>query len=85
MRQDKNKKQDIHLSSLPLQRAQLEHKTANGMVQPEQTPKVINVVVDPQGQCAPENKATLSTSPSPFKMKPVGLQERYADASIRYN
>ncbi|KAJ7329818.1 hypothetical protein JRQ81_015992 [Phrynocephalus forsythii] len=75
-RQDKNKKQDIHLSSLPLQRAQTEHKTTSGTIHPEQAPKLINVVVDPQGQCTPENKATLSTTPSPFKMKPVGLQER---------
>ncbi|XP_053114051.1 receptor-type tyrosine-protein phosphatase R isoform X2 [Hemicordylus capensis] len=76
LRQEKNKKQEIHLSSIPLQRAQTEYKAANRMVQPEQAPKVVNVIVDPQGQAAPEIKPPLSASPSPFKMKPVGLQER---------
>ncbi|XP_048356747.1 receptor-type tyrosine-protein phosphatase R isoform X1 [Sphaerodactylus townsendi] len=75
-RQDKNKKQEIHLSSIPLQRPPSEYKLANRMVQPEQPPKVGNDTVDPQGQWAPELKPTLSASPSPFKMKPVGLQER---------
>ncbi|XP_077194917.1 receptor-type tyrosine-protein phosphatase R isoform X2 [Paroedura picta] len=75
-RQDKNKKQEIHLSSIPLQRPPSEYKVANRMVQPEQAPKVVNVPVDLQGQCASELKPTLSASPSPFKMKPVGLQER---------
>lgn len=46
------------------------------MVQPQQAPKVVNVIVDPQGQCAPEIRPPLSANPSPFKMKPVGLQER---------
>uniref|UniRef100_A0A8C6VMG1 protein-tyrosine-phosphatase n=1 Tax=Naja naja TaxID=35670 RepID=A0A8C6VMG1_NAJNA len=72
----KNKKQEIHLSSVPLQRTPSEYKTANRMVQPEQTHKVLNVVVDPHGQCTTEIKPPLSASPSPFKMKPVGLQER---------
>nr|XP_060633443.1 receptor-type tyrosine-protein phosphatase R [Anolis sagrei ordinatus] len=76
VRQDKQKKQEIHLSSVPLQKAPSEYKAANRMVQPEQAPKVVNVVVDPQGQCPPEFKSSLSASPSPFKMKPVGLQER---------
>nr|XP_028602791.1 receptor-type tyrosine-protein phosphatase R isoform X3 [Podarcis muralis] len=76
VRQDKNKKQEIHLSSIPLQRTPPEYKAANRMVQPEPAPKAVNVIVDPQGQCAPEIKPTLSTSPSPFKIKSVGLQER---------
>uniref|UniRef100_A0A8C4VFK1 protein-tyrosine-phosphatase n=1 Tax=Gopherus evgoodei TaxID=1825980 RepID=A0A8C4VFK1_9SAUR len=76
LQQDKEKKQEIHLSPIPLQTTRSEYKTANRMVQPEQAPKVVNVIVDPQGQCVPEIKPPLSASPSPFKMKPVGLQER---------
>ncbi|MEJ1277223.1 protein tyrosine phosphatase receptor type R [Cricetulus griseus] len=78
LRQDKEKNQEIHLSPIALQPAQSEAKTAHSMVQPEQAPKVLNVVVDPQGQCAPEIRTTTSSSvcPSPFKMKPIGLQER---------
>nr|XP_027784124.1 receptor-type tyrosine-protein phosphatase R isoform X1 [Marmota flaviventris] len=78
LRQDKEKHQEIHLSPIALQPAQSEAKTAHSMVQPEQVPKVPNVVVDPQGRCTPEIKASTSTSvcPSPFKMKPIGLQER---------
>uniref|UniRef100_A0A2K6F7B3 protein-tyrosine-phosphatase n=1 Tax=Propithecus coquereli TaxID=379532 RepID=A0A2K6F7B3_PROCO len=78
LRQDKEKNQEIHLSPVTLQPAQSEAKTVHSMVQPEQAPKVLNVVVDPQGRCTPEIKATTSTSvcPSPFKMKPIGLQER---------
>ncbi|XP_042648814.1 receptor-type tyrosine-protein phosphatase R isoform X2 [Tyto alba] len=74
LRQEKEKKQEIHLSPLPLQTSQ--SKITNSMVQPEQAPKVVNVVVDPQGQCVPELKPPLCASPSPFRMKPVGLQER---------
>ncbi|XP_069629874.1 receptor-type tyrosine-protein phosphatase R isoform X2 [Haliaeetus albicilla] len=76
LRQEKEKKQEIHLSPLPLQTSQSEYKTTNSMVQPEQAPKVVSVVVDPQGQCVPELKPPLCASPSPFRMKPVGLQER---------
>ncbi|XP_029062228.1 receptor-type tyrosine-protein phosphatase R [Monodon monoceros] len=76
LRQDKEKNQEIHLSPIALQPAQAEAKTANSMVQPEQVPKVLNVVVDPQGQYTPEIKATTSVCPSPFKIKPIGLQER---------
>ncbi|XP_005358102.1 receptor-type tyrosine-protein phosphatase R isoform X2 [Microtus ochrogaster] len=78
LRQDKEKNQEIHLSPIALQPAQSEAKTAHSMVQPEQAPKVLNVVVDPQGQCTPEIRTATSTSvcPSPFKMKPIGLQER---------
>ncbi|XP_026962827.1 receptor-type tyrosine-protein phosphatase R isoform X2 [Sagmatias obliquidens] len=76
LRQDKEKNQEIHLSPIALQPAQSEAKTANSMVQPEQVPKVLNVVVDPKGQYTPEIKATTSVCPSPFKMKPIGLQER---------
>ncbi|KAF6121313.1 protein tyrosine phosphatase receptor type R [Phyllostomus discolor] len=76
LRQDKEKNQEIHLSPLALQPAQSEAKTVNSMVQPEQAPKVLSVVVDPQGRYAPEIKATTSVCPSPFKMKPIGLQER---------
>ncbi|XP_068938030.1 receptor-type tyrosine-protein phosphatase R [Petaurus breviceps papuanus] len=76
LRQDKEKNQEIHLSPIPLQATQSDAKTVNSMVQPEHTPKVVNVIVDPQGRCTPEIKPALSSSPSPFKMKPVGLQER---------
>ncbi|XP_047285190.1 receptor-type tyrosine-protein phosphatase R isoform X3 [Homo sapiens] len=78
LRQDKEKNQEIHLSPITLQPALSEAKTVHSMVQPEQAPKVLNVVVDPQGRGAPEIKATTATSvcPSPFKMKPIGLQER---------
>ncbi|KAM5249213.1 receptor-type tyrosine-protein phosphatase R isoform 4-T4 [Hipposideros larvatus] len=76
LRQDKEKNQEIHLSPLTLQPAQPEAKTVNSMVQPEQAPKVLSVVVDPQGRYTPEIKATTSVCPSPFKMKPIGLQER---------
>ncbi|XP_007503106.1 receptor-type tyrosine-protein phosphatase R isoform X1 [Monodelphis domestica] len=76
LRQDKEKNQEIHLSPIPLQATQSDTKTVNSMVQPEHAPKVVNVIVDPQGRCTPEIKPAISTSPSPFKMKPVGLQER---------
>uniref|UniRef100_A0ABI7X1D3 protein-tyrosine-phosphatase n=1 Tax=Felis catus TaxID=9685 RepID=A0ABI7X1D3_FELCA len=76
LRQDKEKNQEIHLSPIALQPAQSEAKTVNSMVQPEQAPKVLNVVVDPQGRYTPEIKATTAVCPSPFKMKPIGLQER---------
>ncbi|XP_043303489.1 receptor-type tyrosine-protein phosphatase R isoform X2 [Cervus canadensis] len=56
--------------------AHSEDKTANSMVQPEQAPRVLSVVVDPQGQYPPEIKAATAVCPSPFKMKPIGLQER---------
>ncbi|KAB0365728.1 hypothetical protein FD754_009884, partial [Muntiacus muntjak] len=75
LRQDKEKNQEIHLSPIVLQPAHSEDKTANSMVQPEQAPKVLSVVVDPQGQYTPEIKATTAVCPSPFKMKPIGLQE----------
>ncbi|XP_072511476.1 receptor-type tyrosine-protein phosphatase R isoform X2 [Notamacropus eugenii] len=76
LRQDKEKNQEIHLSPIPLQATQSDTKTVNSMVQAEHTPKVVNVIVDPQGRCTPEIKPAISVSPSPFKMKPVGLQER---------
>ncbi|XP_075284330.1 receptor-type tyrosine-protein phosphatase R isoform X2 [Opisthocomus hoazin] len=76
LRQEKEKKQEIHLSPLPLKTSLSEYKTTNSMVQPEQAPKVVNVVVDSQGQCVPELKHPPCVSPSPFRMKPVGLQER---------
>ncbi|XP_074126649.1 receptor-type tyrosine-protein phosphatase R isoform X2 [Sminthopsis crassicaudata] len=74
LRQDKEKNQEIHLSSIPLQATQSDTKTVTSMVQPEHTPKMVNVIVDPQGP--PEVKPAISASPSPFKMKSVGLQER---------
>ncbi|XP_029811313.1 receptor-type tyrosine-protein phosphatase R [Suricata suricatta] len=76
LRQDKEKNQEIHLSPIALQPSQSEAKTVNSMVQPEQAPRVLNVVVDPQGRYTPEIKATNAVCPSPFKMKPIGLQER---------
>ncbi|XP_008255008.3 receptor-type tyrosine-protein phosphatase R isoform X1 [Oryctolagus cuniculus] len=78
LRQDKEKKQEIHLSPIALPPGQSEAKTPHSMVQPEQAPKVLNVIIDPQGQCTPEIKAAASASVchSPFKMKPIGLQER---------
>ncbi|XP_031795054.1 receptor-type tyrosine-protein phosphatase R isoform X2 [Sarcophilus harrisii] len=76
LRQDKEKNQEIHLSSIPLQATQSDTKTVTSMVQPKHTPKLVNVIVDPQGQCTPEVKPAISASLSPFKMKSVGLQER---------
>ncbi|XP_040845993.1 receptor-type tyrosine-protein phosphatase R [Ochotona curzoniae] len=78
LRQDKEKNQEIHLSPVTLPPGQPEAKTAHSMVQPEHAPKVLNVIVDPQGQCSAEIKAAASSSVchSPFKMKPIGLQER---------
>ncbi|XP_075409342.1 receptor-type tyrosine-protein phosphatase R [Tenrec ecaudatus] len=76
LRQDKEKNQEIHLSPIVLQPTQAEAKAVNSMVQPELTPKVLNVVVDPQGRCTPEVRAATAACPSPFKMKPIGLQER---------
>ncbi|KAI5282838.1 Receptor-Type Tyrosine-Protein Phosphatase R [Manis pentadactyla] len=76
LRQDKEKHQEIHLSPIALQPAQCEAKPGSSMVQPEQAPKVLNVVVDPQGRYTPEIKTTTTVCPSPFKMKPIGLQER---------
>lgn len=78
LRQDKEKNQEIHLSPIILQPSLSETKAGHSMVQPDQVPKILNVVIDPQGRCTPEIKATASTSvcPSPFKMKPIGLQER---------
>ncbi|XP_036856244.2 receptor-type tyrosine-protein phosphatase R isoform X3 [Manis javanica] len=76
LRQDKEKHQEIHLSPIALQPAQCEAKPGGSMVQPEQAPKVLNVVVDPQGRYTPEIKTTTTVCPSPFKMKPIGLQER---------
>ncbi|KAM4677202.1 receptor-type tyrosine-protein phosphatase R isoform 2-T2 [Discoglossus pictus] len=75
LRQDK-KKQEIHLSPLPVQPAQSEAKCASSMVHPEHLPKAVNVIVDPQYPGSFEIKPPLSAGPSPFKMKPVGLQER---------
>uniref|UniRef100_A0A8D1G1N6 protein-tyrosine-phosphatase n=1 Tax=Sus scrofa TaxID=9823 RepID=A0A8D1G1N6_PIG len=76
LRQDKEKNQEIHLSPIALQPVPSEAKIGNSMVQPEQAPKILNVVVDPQGQYTPEIKASTSVCPSPFRMKPIGLQER---------
>uniref|UniRef100_A0A452V5V9 protein-tyrosine-phosphatase n=1 Tax=Ursus maritimus TaxID=29073 RepID=A0A452V5V9_URSMA len=76
LRQDKEKNQEIHLSPVALPPAQSEAKAVSSMVQPEQPLKVLDVVVDPQGRHSPEIKATTSVCPSPFKMKPIGLQER---------
>ncbi|XP_054552735.1 receptor-type tyrosine-protein phosphatase R [Talpa occidentalis] len=76
LRQDKEKNQEIHLSPIALQPTQSEAKTVNSMVQPEQVQKALDVVVDPQGRHTPEIKTTTSVCPSPFKMKPIGLQER---------
>ncbi|XP_069484349.1 receptor-type tyrosine-protein phosphatase R isoform X2 [Ambystoma mexicanum] len=76
LRQYKEKNQEIHLSPIPVHAAHFEGKRACSMVQPERFPKAVNVTVDPQCQGSPEIKAPLSACPSPFKMKPVGLQER---------
>ncbi|KAM4748127.1 receptor-type tyrosine-protein phosphatase R isoform 2-T2 [Rhinophrynus dorsalis] len=73
--QDK-KKQEIHLSPLPVQSAQSEAKRASSMVHHEHIPKAVNVVVDPQCPGTFEIRPPVSAGPSPFKMKPVGLQER---------
>ncbi|MEE6480594.1 hypothetical protein FKM82_012616 [Ascaphus truei] len=75
LRQDK-KNQEIHLSPLPVQPTQSEAKSASSMVHPAHFPKAVNVVVDPQCPGTFEIRLPLSAGPSPFKMKPVGLQER---------
>ncbi|CAH2277887.1 receptor-type tyrosine- phosphatase R [Pelobates cultripes] len=75
LRQDK-KKQEIHLSPLPVQPTQSEAKCSSSMVQHEHPHKPVNVVVDPQCQGTCEIRLPVSAGPSPFKMKPVGLQER---------
>ncbi|XP_066447736.1 receptor-type tyrosine-protein phosphatase R isoform X2 [Eleutherodactylus coqui] len=73
--QDK-KTQEIHLSPLSVQPAQSEAKCSSSMVHPEHIPKAVNVIVDPQCSSNFELKLPVSAGPSPFKMKPVGLQER---------
>ncbi|XP_063783536.1 receptor-type tyrosine-protein phosphatase R isoform X1 [Pseudophryne corroboree] len=75
LRQDK-KKQEIHLSPLSVQPTQSEAKHLSSMVHPENIPKALNVIVDPQCPGTFEIKLPISAGPSPFKMKPVGLQER---------
>ncbi|XP_053317973.1 receptor-type tyrosine-protein phosphatase R isoform X2 [Spea bombifrons] len=75
LRQDK-KNQEIHLSPLPVQPTQSEAKCSGSMVHHARIPKAVNVVVDPQYQGTVEIKLPASAGPSPFKMKPVGLQER---------
>ncbi|XP_038612213.1 receptor-type tyrosine-protein phosphatase R isoform X1 [Tachyglossus aculeatus] len=72
LRQAKEKNQEIHLSPIPLQATQTETKTANTMVQPQLAPKVVN----PPNRGTSDIKPSISAGPSPFKMKPVGLQER---------
>ncbi|XP_066579784.1 receptor-type tyrosine-protein phosphatase R isoform X2 [Amia ocellicauda] len=74
--QYKPQSREIHLAPLPVQTKQPELKIANSMVQPERAPKPASASADPQCQSVPEIKPSLSASPSPFKMKPVGLQER---------
>lgn len=76
LRQYKEKNQEIHLSPIPVHTAHFEGKRACSMVQPERFPKSVNVNVDPLCQDSHEIKPPLSACPSPFKMKPVGLQER---------
>ncbi|XP_040265842.1 receptor-type tyrosine-protein phosphatase R [Bufo bufo] len=73
--QDK-KKQEIHLSPLSVQPTQSEAKRSSSMVHTVQIPKAVNVVVDPQCPGTFELRLPASAGPSPFKMKPVGLQER---------
>ncbi|XP_077324846.1 receptor-type tyrosine-protein phosphatase R isoform X1 [Lithobates pipiens] len=75
LRQDK-KNQEIHLSPLSVQPTQFEAKCSSSMVHPEHILKPVNVVVDPQCPSTFEIKLPVSAGPSPFKMKPVGLQER---------
>uniref|UniRef100_A0A6I8S3N7 protein-tyrosine-phosphatase n=1 Tax=Xenopus tropicalis TaxID=8364 RepID=A0A6I8S3N7_XENTR len=75
LRQDK-KNQEIHLSPLPAQPSPSQAKRPSSMVQHEHIPKAVNVIVDPQCQGTFEIRPPLSAGPSPFKMKPVGLQER---------
>ncbi|XP_038612214.1 receptor-type tyrosine-protein phosphatase R isoform X2 [Tachyglossus aculeatus] len=55
-----------------LMATQTETKTANTMVQPQLAPKVVN----PPNRGTSDIKPSISAGPSPFKMKPVGLQER---------
>ncbi|KAM9312776.1 receptor-type tyrosine-protein phosphatase R [Gastrophryne carolinensis] len=74
LKQDK-KNQEIHLSPFSVQPTQSEAKHPSSMVHPD-IPKAINVIVDPQCPGTFETKLSVTAGPSPFKMKPVGLQER---------
>ncbi|XP_043912942.1 receptor-type tyrosine-protein phosphatase R isoform X2 [Protopterus annectens] len=69
---DKTHSREIHLSPIPVCTTRAEVKPSNSMVQPELVHEAVSVNVDPQSQCLPDCKPC----PSPFKMKPVGLQER---------
>ncbi|KAG8439680.1 hypothetical protein GDO86_005744 [Hymenochirus boettgeri] len=75
LKQDK-KNQDIHLSPLRAQPTLSQAKHTSNMVHHEHIPKAVNVVVDPQCPGTFEIRLPVSAGPSPFKMKPVGLQER---------
>uniref|UniRef100_W5NHA0 protein-tyrosine-phosphatase n=1 Tax=Lepisosteus oculatus TaxID=7918 RepID=W5NHA0_LEPOC len=75
-RQYKEQSREIHLTPIPVHTKESQLKTANSMVQPELAPKPASIGADPQSQSTPEIKPCLSASPSPFRMKPVGLQER---------
>ncbi|XP_029453042.1 receptor-type tyrosine-protein phosphatase R [Rhinatrema bivittatum] len=74
--EDKEKNQQIHLSPLPVQATQCGAKRAGSMVQPEPASKAVNIIVGPPGRSTADAKPPVPASPSPFKMKPVGLQER---------
>nr|XP_006013571.1 PREDICTED: receptor-type tyrosine-protein phosphatase R-like [Latimeria chalumnae] len=75
-RRDKEQSREICLHPVPVQTPQTEVKTAGSMVQPQSTPKTVTVSLDSQNHSVAEIKPCLSASPSPFKMRPVGLQER---------
>ncbi|XP_039615845.1 receptor-type tyrosine-protein phosphatase R [Polypterus senegalus] len=70
-RQFKEQNREIHLAPIPIQTKKAEVKLANSMVQPEPTARE-----DTLCQSVPDIKPCLSASPSPFRMKPAGLQER---------
>uniref|UniRef100_A0A672TMG1 protein-tyrosine-phosphatase n=1 Tax=Strigops habroptila TaxID=2489341 RepID=A0A672TMG1_STRHB len=63
-------KEKIQLSLRP-------EKEKNSMVQPEQAPKVVNVVVDPQGQCIPEMKPVGSNVSLTLDMSSLGSVEPF--------
>ncbi|XP_041114158.1 receptor-type tyrosine-protein phosphatase R-like isoform X1 [Polyodon spathula] len=74
--QYKEQSREIHLAPIPLPTKKPEVQIFNSMVQPEPVPRAESIGASPQSQSAPEMKPCLSSSPSPFRMKSAGLQER---------
>lgn len=81
--QYKEQSREIHLAPIPLPKKKPEVQIFNSMVQPEPAPRAVSIGADPQSQPVPEMKPCLSASPSPFKMKSAGLQERLILMDVR--